>query len=243
MRIITSTAPDDDAIRGGRRARLSARIRAVSIAVILAAGTLALYASRLDRAPIYLAHDEVDVAVESYSVATTGRSTGGEYLPLYFRTPAFVAGRDPISIYLTALVLTLRPLSEAAIRLPSALIGVLNVVLLFFVGREVFERDDLAAVAAGVLAFAPAHFIHSRMAVTVIYTLPFVELWLLCMIVGVTRRTPWLFAAGGLALGVGMYSYVAGLLMMPLYLAITGVVLWATGQLRARPVAALAAGF
>jgi hypothetical protein len=35
---------------------VSAGIRATAIAILVAAGTLALYAIELDRAPIYLAH-------------------------------------------------------------------------------------------------------------------------------------------------------------------------------------------
>jgi 4-amino-4-deoxy-L-arabinose transferase-like glycosyltransferase len=239
-----ASKPQHDVIRDGRaRANVSAGLRAASIAVLLAAGTLVLYARQLDRAPIYLAHDEVDVAVEGYSVASTGRSTSGQHLPLYFQTPAFAAGRDPLSIYLTAVVLKARPLSEAAIRFPSVLIGTLNVVLLFFVGRELFGRDGLAVVAAAALALAPAHFIHSRMALNVVFPLPFVELWLLCLIVAIRRGSEWWSAAAGLVLGLGVYSYVAALLMMPLYLVISLLVLWASGALSTRRAAMLLGAF
>ena len=193
---------------------------------------VALYTSRLGDAPIYLAHDEVKFALQAQSIATTGRGLGGERLPVYFPEPEFKGGRDPISIYLTALFLKILPLSEATVRLPSALVGVLDVVLMFFVGRRLFRRDDAAIAGALVLALAPAHFIHSRLALDVIYPLPFALGWLLCLLGYLTNGSTKRLGAATLLLGIGVYSYLPAVFMMPLYLLATLGVLAATHRPR-----------
>ena len=92
-----------------------ARACAIALLVLVAA----LYVRHLAYAPIYLAHDEIKFALQARSIAESGRGLNGERLPLYFAEPEFPAGRDPLSIYATALVLQVLPLSERAIRLPA----------------------------------------------------------------------------------------------------------------------------
>jgi hypothetical protein len=79
--------------------------KTIIIALALLLATAAVYASRLGDAPIYLAHDEVKFALQAESMASTGRSLSGERFPVYFTEPEFKGGRDPISIYATALLL------------------------------------------------------------------------------------------------------------------------------------------
>jgi hypothetical protein len=59
-------------------------------------------------------------------------------------------------------------------RLPSALVGLTDIVLMYFVARWMFKREALAFVAAGMLALTPAHFMLSRYAAdgAGVFTLP-----------------------------------------------------------------------
>jgi 4-amino-4-deoxy-L-arabinose transferase-like glycosyltransferase len=117
------------------------------------------------------------------------------------------------------------PFSEATIRLPTALVGIADVVLMFLLAQQLFKHDGLAFAAAAMLALTPAHFMHSRLAVNVLYPLPFTLTWLLLLLLFLERgRVRTLFAAT-LALGVGVYSYVAAVVMMPLYFVLTSLTL------------------
>jgi 4-amino-4-deoxy-L-arabinose transferase-like glycosyltransferase len=203
-----------------------------ALLVLGLAAVVVLYTFRLSDAPIYLVRDEVRFGLQADSIARTGRALGGERLPLYFPEPGFEAGRDPIIIYMTAAVLRVIPLSEFAVRLPTALVGVLDVVLVFAVASRLFRSDSTALFSALCLALAPAHFIHSRMALDVIYPLPFVLVWLWCIAEFFeSGRTPAL-VAGMLALGAGVYSYLAALLLMPLYFLFSCVALYLRRQPR-----------
>ncbi|HWI18810.1 MAG TPA: glycosyltransferase family 39 protein [Vicinamibacterales bacterium] len=210
-------------------------------AILVAIGTAALYATRLSHAPIYLIHDEVNFSLQAISVASTGRDLNGRLLPVYFSEPEFPAGRDPMMIYATALGLTVMPLSDAAVRIPTALVGVLIVVLVLVLHARLTTSPWMPLAAALLLALSPGLFIHSRLALSVIYPLPFVLLWLIALHEYDRRPRPWLLGAGTASLGLGIYGYLAGVIMMPLYLAAT---VWCVRAWRnPRLLAWIAAGF
>lgn len=194
--------------------------RAIAVGALLLT-TTALYATRLNDAPIYLMHDEVNFALQAQSVAASGRDTNGRLLPLYFSETGFEAGRDPIVIYATAAMLALRPLSESAVRMPTALVGVLSVLLMFLLARRLFGSDAIGLAAAAMLALTPAHFINSRLVLSIVYPVPFILGWLLCLSSFAEREDRRQAQAAAFVLGVGVYSYLASALMMPLYLLLT----------------------
>ncbi len=213
----------------------------VVAALLVGLAAAAVYATRLSHAPIYLTHDEVNFSLQSIAIAQTGRDLNGRLLPVYFAEPEFTAGRDPMMIYVTALGLTVLPLSDAAVRLPTALVGVLIVVLLLVLYARLSPRAWSPIVAAAFLALSPGLFIHSRLALSVIYPLPFVLLWLLALHEYDVKPRPWLLFAGAASLGLGIYGYLAGVVMMPLYLAMT---VWFTRAWRSpRLLASIAGGF
>lgn len=186
--------------------------------------TAVLYTSQLAQVPAYLMHDEVNFALQAQAIGASAHDTNGRLLPVYFSEDGFAAGRDPIMIYVTAIWLAARPLSDTAARLPTAVTGVFSVALMFLVGRRLFRSDAMAIVAAGLLALTPAHFVNTRLALSITYPIPFILLWLWCLHKYLSSGDRRLLFGGGLALGVGVYAYVASLFMMPLYLAFTMLV-------------------
>jgi len=183
--------------------------------------TAGLYGTRLSHSPVQLMHDEVNFALQAKSLADTGRDTNGRLLPVYFSEQGFEAGRDPEVIYLTALLLKVTAMSESTVRLPTALAGVMSVGLMFLVARRLLASDALALIAAAMLALTPAHFINSRLVLSITYPIPFILAWLWCVSKAMAANDRRYLFASGLALGLGLYSYVGSLIMMPVYLAIT----------------------
>jgi 4-amino-4-deoxy-L-arabinose transferase-like glycosyltransferase len=224
--------------------------RAIVLALVLAAAATVLYATRLGTAPRYLARDEIGFGRQAYTFATTGKDLDGNRFPLFFGEPAYHVGRDPLLIYATAALLKVFPLSDVIVRLPNALVGVLDIVLMFFVARRLFKSDALGFVAAAMLALTPAHFIHSRLAVSLLLPLPFTLLWLLCLAgfldadnENTARRR---LAAGACWLGLGVYGYLASVMLMPVYLLCTAWVavgpagMWSRDSIRRAVILAVA---
>ena len=208
---------------------------------LLGATAVLLYATRLGFAPIYLIHDEVNFSLQAASLADTGRDLNGRLLPVYFSEPEFTAGRDPMMIYATAAALKVLPLSEASVRLPTALVGVLNILLVVWLVHLLFGDARLSLAAGVMLALSPGHFIHSRMALSVLYPVPFVIAWLIALRrIGDEPSRRMLFVAGAV-LGLGVYGYLASMVMMPVYLLLTALVL--AERRRFKLVGWTAAGF
>lgn len=214
--------------------------------MLLAVMTAALYLPRLQDAPRYLVTDELFSALTAHSVAATGRDPHGAFLPLYFQMDLPKRGSpmwfQPVLVYAIALAVKVLPFSEATIRLPMAIAGVVNVVLMYLVARQLFGRELLAIGAAGLLALTPAHFMYSRYAMDFQAPLPFILGWLLCVVTYLKRPDARLLFAAGLLLGAGVYSYIAAVVLMPLYLLLTCVVLFMRRE-RSTRYGILAAGF
>jgi len=209
------------------------RLKGFYLAVaLLGLAVVALYATRLGVAPIYLIHDEINFSLQAASVAETGRDLNGRLLPVYFSEPEFTAGRDPMMIYATAAALQVLPLSEASVRLPTALVGVLNVLLVVWLVHLLFSDARLSLAAGAMLALSPGHFIHSRMALSVLYPVPFVIAWLIALRRAGDEPSRRMLFVGGAALGLGVYGYLASMVMMPVYLLLTALVLAERRQLK-----------
>src|SRR6185295_15217345 len=133
---------------------------------VLVAGVLVLYTVNLGHAPIYLHEAEVLFALHAQSIATTLHDTNGRLLPLYFQMPQIGDNVwfHPMVVYLMVPWLKILPMSEMAIRIPSVLVGLTDVVLIYFIAVRIFRSERWALLAAGLLALTPAHFMHSRIA-------------------------------------------------------------------------------
>jgi hypothetical protein len=218
----------------------------------------AIYLHHLDRAPVYLGWDEARTAVQGYLLATTGRDMNGHPYPLLFHiTDPLIPNHSsntwwqPTLFYLTAAVLLVAPLAEWSVRLPNVMLALVNVLLIFAVGRRLFPNPWHAVTAALLLALTPVHFFFARLAQDYFLSLTFALLWLYCLLRYLHRTQPvspfvrrQLGLAGtmGLVLGSGIYTHISSWVTMPFYLALTSLVL---GPMRRewRAVIALFTGF
>jgi 4-amino-4-deoxy-L-arabinose transferase-like glycosyltransferase len=221
-------------------------IRSGALASVgLFVGVVALYGSALTYTPPYLHEAEVLFALHAHAIATTGHDLYGRLLPLYFQmTPiGDNVWFHPAIVYATVPLLWILPFAEWVIRLPSALVAATNVLLIYFIAKRIFDRAWLAWLAAAWLALTPAHFVNSRIAMDYVYPLPFVLGWLLCLLTYQDQRQAKLLFIGGSLLGVGMYTYIASVVMMPFYLVLTWAVLYAIADRPMRPALLATVGF
>jgi 4-amino-4-deoxy-L-arabinose transferase-like glycosyltransferase len=211
------------------------------LAAVLAVAALTIYATRLDVSPIYLTHDEVIYARNAYSIANTGRDLSGQFLPISIPvTGTFWA--TPANIYLTAAFLTVLPLSEVAVRLPSVLVGLLCVWLLYLIASRMLG-PSLGMVAASILVLTPAHFIHSRLGTDHLYVVACVLAWWAILARdGAAIRAGRMFLASAF-LGVSLYTYLGATITAPACVAITCAWLATAGRRDASVYAAAIAGF
>lgn len=213
-----------------------------------------LYTYRLDRVPAYLTLDEAHFAVHAESIARTGRNLNGQILPPLVSLadpegePFNLAWGNtyylPFGIYLIAGALHALPLSEAAVRTPSALLGgVINIALIYAVAFALFRSRLAAAGAAATLALAPANVIISRQALDSVCQPPFILGGVWCLATYQRTPDPKLALAAGVILGCGIYAYVTSVIFMPFYLALFWFISWRAGMLNRRAVLWSIGGF
>lgn len=179
--------------------------------VLLLAAVLRL--AWLGTIPAGLSHDEAVKAYDAWSVLHTGRDQYGHLLPLVFR--AIGDQREALMPYLIAASEAVLGPTDFAVRLPAALAGIALVAVLFLLGRELFDARA-GLLAAALLACSPWHVQVSRLAFRA-GLLPFttaVGLWLFLLAL---RRPPLMLTAGAV-LGLGLHTYLAARLFLPLLL-------------------------
>lgn len=204
----------------------------------------ATYVAQLDLSPVYLVNDEVFGAIQTLSLVATGRSVGGEFLPVYFRGLEFPPGRDPLCIYVTALFLKALPISEVSLRLPTALLGVSNIVLVWILGQRLWGRRSFSMLTAALLAMTPAHFILSRIAIPTLWSVPWLLGWLIGLSDYVESRRPKALFIAMLCLGMAIYGYLGTAMIVPLYFAGTiAFLFFSLAERSLRPYVVLIAGF
>jgi 4-amino-4-deoxy-L-arabinose transferase-like glycosyltransferase len=123
--------------------------------------------------PVGIVDDEADKAYDAYSLLKTGKDQWGESWPrTSFR--GFGDYRLPAYTYLALPSIALYDLTPFAIRLPSALVGSLTIILVYFFVLELFRKKSdvllglntttLALLSAFFLSISPWHIGMSRVA-------------------------------------------------------------------------------
>lgn len=139
------------------------------ILIVLVAAFLRLY--KLGSLPISLFGDEIDVGYQAWSLITTGKDYTGHTLPLYIQS--LTEWRAPLLMYIVAPFMGIFGPSTMSVRLPVALLGVTNVLLVYFLSKNLYKSTKIALAAAFILAISPWHIHYSRAAfeVTLLLTL------------------------------------------------------------------------
>lgn len=127
-------------------------------------------------------------------------------------------GREGLFMNIQAVFVYFLGAHAWALRLPSAIFGILTVLGLFFFVRELFRRDDAALLAAFFLATSFWHINFSRIGFRAI-TASFFLVWALYFFLASLRRRSWpLTVLAGISFGLGFYSYISFRVMPLLFL-------------------------
>ena len=179
----------------------------LGLILVFAAG-LRFY--RLTDFPPGLYSDEAAYGYNAYSILTTGRDEWGKFLPLTIQS--FGDYKPPMTAYLTIPSIAIFGLNEFAVRFPSALLGTLTVLLIYFLAKEIHR--DAALLAALLLAISPWHIHFSRMSMLVGIENFFLTLGVYAFI-KFTRSPNWLFLTAT-SFVAAIYTYYGSRVTVPL---------------------------
>ncbi len=181
--------------------------------------------------PISLFSDEVDVAYHAWSLWKTGKDYMGNLLPTYIHSLS--EWRAPLIMYVTAPFVGLFGLSTFSARLPVALLGVVDIYLIYLLTNQLFPKLKIKlgkfSVSAGevsalLLTLTPWHLHYSRVSFEVTLLLALLLLgayWFIKF-----TKTPRLpFILFPIPLALTFYTYSTANLFTPL-LAISLLVIY-----------------
>ena len=154
------------------------------VLILIVAFFLRFY--QLGENPPSLTWDEAAWGYNAYSLGTDGKDEFGRFLPLDY-IESFGDFKPPVYAYLDVIPVKILGLSEFAVRFPSALFGVLTVLIAYFLVKtlfhlrgvhphlakasggesatsEVSKAENIALLSAFLLAVSPWHIMLSRAA-------------------------------------------------------------------------------
>jgi len=201
-----------------------------------------LYLFGLSNVPVYLNQDEMMFGLNAHGVATSGADFYGNKMPFYFwHLGSFWA--TPIIVYVTSFFLKFLPFSEWSIRISSVFMGLISILGLALIGKKIFKNNFYLSMGIVIAGTVPALFINSRVLLDNIWPIPFVVAWLLSLKLFSDKKNPFLLFVSGLFLGMGLHSYHAAKIVMPIYFAATIVYLFLIKKIKILNFSALIFGF
>lgn len=190
----------------------------VLVAIVILAAVLRLW--QLGNIPPSPDWDEAAIGYDAYSIIHTGSDQFGKYLPVVLRSlddykPAFYA-------YLTIPSILVFGLNVFAVRLPSAIFGILSVLAVFYLVREIFEnykyKDYLSLLSSFLIAISPWSIQFSRVGfesnVGTVLNI-FAALFFLKGL-----KKPWLLSFSAIFAGLAIYTYQSEKVFTPLLILI-----------------------
>lgn len=186
--------------------------------IILLAIFLRLF--RLGENPPALYWDEASLGYNAYAILTTGHDEHGQYMPIT-RFVAFGDYKPPGYIYAVVPSLVLFGTTEFAIRFPSAMSGILFVILTFFLTRELFKNEKLALLAASFMAVSPWS-LHLSRAGFEAHLAAFFHLLGTFLFLKSLNHKPWWLLLSALFFSLTFYTFNANRVLLPIWLLFLG---------------------
>ncbi|MCX6722655.1 MAG: glycosyltransferase family 39 protein, partial [Candidatus Staskawiczbacteria bacterium] len=191
--------------------------------IVLAAGLRLWQLGSVPPSPDW---DEVALGYDAYSIIHTGRDEFGKFLPVVLRS--FDDYKPALYAYLAIPSILIFGLNTFAVRLPSALFGIISVIALFFLIRELFDeykyKDYLALISSFLLAISPWSIQFSRVAFESNVGCVLNLLMVLFFVKGLKK--PWLLFLSAFFAGMSIYVYQSEKVFIPLLVLALIIIFW-----------------
>jgi 4-amino-4-deoxy-L-arabinose transferase-like glycosyltransferase len=173
----------------------------------------------LGQHPAGVTPDEIQQGYSAYSILKTGKDEWGDFLPIFPRS--FGDYRPPLYVYLTVPAVALFDLNMFAVRLPSAVFGVLGVFVMYLLTLELFKQRTVALLASLILTISSWHFFYSRAAWESNATIVFFMLGLWMFLKGERVKGEGgrlgMYIGSAVSFGLTMFGYYSFQMFTPLF--------------------------
>lgn len=190
------------------------KTKIIILFIVILAAVLRLWG--LDQYPAGLNADEAAIGYNDYSLLSTGKDEHGNTWPLHFES--FGDYKPGGYFYLVLPFIKLMGLNILAVRLPSAILGIISVLGVMLLVKELIKNNSLGnrySLASGFfLAISPWHLQFSRGGWEVNASAAFLVLGLWLFLIGLKK--PRYFIPSIILLVFSMYTYHSMRIIVPL---------------------------
>ena len=183
---------------------------------------------QLGQNPPSLTWDEAAWGYNAYSLGIDGKDEFGKFLPLSY-LESFGDFKPPMYAYLDVIPVKLFGLNEFATRFPSALFGVLTVLVTYFLTKRIFGKSKYpersALLAAGVLALSPWHIMLSRAA----FEANVASFFLVCgvwLFLGGVQEKKWYLLLSIASFVLSLHTFNTARIVAPLLVLVLAIGFW-----------------
>lgn len=170
---------------------------------------------QLGNIPLSLYWDEASLGYNAFSISQTLRDEHGEFLPVT-RFMAFGDYKPPGYIYADALAVRIFGLSDWAVRFPSAMAGVLLVMVTFFLCKKLKFSTLHCFISSFLAAISPWAIQFSRAAFEANLATLFNTTGILLFIYAVNRRSIVGYLFSSVAFSLAIYTFNSHRIFVPL---------------------------
>lgn len=194
-------------------------LNVILIVIVLIAALLRL--PMLTQYPNGFTGDEAQQGYSAYSILLSGKDEWGEVMPLFPR--GFGDYKPPLQTYLMIPSIAIFGLTIEAVRLPAAVIGVLLVLVVYYLAYEITGNRRIGIWSAFLLAINPWAIQLSRSAFEGGVGVFFFSLGLLFFLKGLKQKNYLIISA--VSWGLTFYSYHSARVFLALFLIGLAIIL------------------
>ncbi len=204
----------------------------VIIGIIVLAGLLRFW--QLGTVPAGFHADEVAYGYNAYSILKTGRDEYGKPFPIVLRS--FGDYKAAVDAYLAIPFIYLGGLHEWTVRAPSAVFGILFILLTYVLVLRLSKNKRLSMLAMAIAAISPIGILLSRVQSDPLICATFFFFAVYCWLLWLDTRKARFIALMGISMFLSFFTYtITRLFAIPFFLLI-GFTFWQKFDTQARRV-------
>lgn len=194
-------------------------MKKILVLILLLAAILRFW--QLDKVPVSLFGDELDVGYQAYSILKTGKDYTGNVALFYITSIA--DKKAPLYSYLTVPTVAMFGISPLGVRLPASIFGVLGILFIFLVVKRI-TNEKIGLLSALLLALSPWHIQFSRWGLEHTLMLGLFLAGIYFFLKGLSQNK-WL-PISAICLSLTAYAYHAAKIFLPFILVMIFIIFW-----------------
>jgi len=166
--------------------------------------------------PPGLNQDEAENGVEAESLLKYGVDRNGVSFPVRFIS--WGSGQDALYGYMLIPFVAIGGLTTTTVRFPMLIIGILTIVLTYFVGSKIRDKT-FGLIVMFLIAISPWHIMYTRWGLEITLLPFFFSLGFVCLLESKFENR-W-FIPACLFFGICLYSYITSYLAIPVFMLLS----------------------